>query len=785
MTVDVYKNSVRESNNQFSTWKIILGFTTIFLTLFFVGRFNFLMFHTLAELFAILVAWSLFVIMWNTKNLVENKALVFIGIAYLFVGGIDLVHTLLYKGMGFLEPERGADPATQLWILARYVESITLCVFPFLFFKKINPYRVFGVYAVITFAGLLSILYWDIFPVCYIDGTGLTLFKKTSEYLICLILAAALVFLRQKKSALDPLVYRYIAISIILTIFAELAFTFYVSVYGLSNLVGHFFKILSFYFIYRALIRSGLTQPQSVLFSKLRHSEERYRSLIDFSPLALVVTQKEQIVFVNPAAVSIFGVKDKKEIIGTIPDDWIHPDFREQAHQRRRQVLVKGKPLDPAELCLVQKDGKKRYVLANIACIVHHGAPALMSVFQDITERKQADASREQLQSQLVQAQKMESIGSLAGGIAHDFNNILFPIVGLSEMMLDDFPPGSPEHHNAQEIFKAGKRGRDLVQQILSFSRQSDKQPIPVHIQKILKEVLKLCRATIPADIALSQDISNDCGRILADPTQIHQIAMNLITNAYHAVEPVSGSISVQLREVVLTENDLPAGQPEPGPYAMLSVSDTGTGIDPAIIDKIFDPYFTTKDKGRGTGLGLATVYGIVKEHGGDIKVSSDRGKGSSFHVYLPLLEKPSEILPEKEAAPLPGGTEHILLVDDEPPIVHLGKQTLERLGYGVTCFTGSADALAAFKADPARFDLVITDMNMPDLTGLQLAKALIAVRPDIPVVICTGFSERINTEKAAALGIRGFLMKPFLRSKMAFMVRKVLDQAVNSAKNG
>ncbi|MCA1794435.1 MAG: PAS domain S-box protein [Desulfobacteraceae bacterium] len=400
-----------------------------------------------------------------------------------------------------------------------------------------------------------------------------------------------------------------------------------------------------------------------------------------------------------------------------------------------------------------------------------------LKLARTLEEHKRNQCEREKLQAQLTQAQKMESVGSLAGGIAHDFNNLLFPIVGLSEMMLADFLPDSPEHQNLHEIFLAGKRGRELVQQILSFSRQSEQQLIPVHIQKILKEVFKLCRAAIPTDIPISRDIQTDCGPVMADPTQIHQIAMNLITNAYHAVEPVGGTILIQLTETDVNQADDSVGDLVPGRYAMLSVSDTGTGIDPAVIDKIFDPYFTTKDKGRGTGLGLATVYGIVKTYGGEISVLSDIGKGTVFHVYLPLLEKSQESESEKEITPLPTGSEHILLVDDEQPIVNLEKQMLERLGYHATIFTSSADALAVFRADPNMFDLVITDMNMPHLNGMQLAEELVAVRPDIPIILCTGFSERINKRKAGTLGIRGQLMKPMGMKDLAEKIREVLDE--------
>jgi len=399
------------------------------------------------------------------------------------------------------------------------------------------------------------------------------------------------------------------------------------------------------------------------------------------------------------------------------------------------------------------------------------------AILRDITERKQAEKEREKLQVQLSQAQKMESIGSLAGGIAHDFNNLLSPIVGLSEMMMDDFPCDSLEHQNLHQIFQAGKRGSDLVQHILSFSRQSKQQLIPVQIPTVLKDVFKLCRATIPTYIPITRDIQSNCRPVMADPIQIHQIAMNLITNAYHAVEPGGGTISIQLAEMDVDQECDPVGSLAPGRYAMLSVSDTGAGIDPAVINKIFDPYFTTKEKGRGTGLGLATVYGIVKSYGGEIRVHSVIGKGTTFHVYLPQLEKSQKSEPEKETTPIPTGTEHILVVDDEISLVHLEEQMLERLGYQTTCFTGSMDALAAFRDDPTRFDIVLTDMNMPHLNGLQLAKELIAVRPDIPVIICTGFSERIDKIEAEDLGISGLLMKPMGMKDLSQKIRDVLKK--------
>jgi len=403
------------------------------------------------------------------------------------------------------------------------------------------------------------------------------------------------------------------------------------------------------------------------------------------------------------------------------------------------------------------------------------GEKFVVAVGRDITEFRK-------LQKALQQAQKMEAIGTLAGGIAHDFNNILFPIIGMSELLMDDLPPDSLLRENAMTIFKAGQRGSELVKQILAFSRQQDIRKLPLRIQLLLKEVLKLSRSTIPANIEIKDVIQSDCGSVEANPTQVHQIAMNLITNAYHAVEPTGGEIIVQLKEVRLKPGDLPESLLKPGRYAVLTVSDTGCGIDSAVIDKIFDPYFTTKDKGKGTGLGLAVVYGIVKEYHGEIRVTSEMGKGATFDVYLPILEKTVQTGSVKACDKNFTGNERILLVDDESVIVQLEKRILERLGYQVTDANSSIDALKVFQENPGIFDLAITDMNMPNMTGVQLAEKLIAIKPDIPIILCTGFSERINKERAESIGIKGFLMKPVARSEMIEMVRNVLDDAIVAA---
>jgi len=484
------------------------------------------------------------------------------------------------------------------------------------------------------------------------------------------------------------------------------------------------------------------------------------------------------LVWGSKEAFRIYGIERTSEYL---PLDEVESHIVEagRVNQALVDLVTKGENYD-IEFQITQKNSKGLIIIHSIAELVkdEEGNPVkVIGVIQDITDKKAKEEENTRLIGHLQQAQKMESIGNLAGGIAHDFNNILFPIVGMSEMLMEDLPSGSPEHESAQEIFKAGRRASDLVKQILAFSRQTVHQMMPVRVQQVLKEVIKLTRSAIPSDIKVSQYLQSDCGLVIANPTQLHQIAMNLITNAFHAVEQTGGKISITLKETVLGSDDLPSSL-EPGNYAMISVADTGCGIDPNVVGKIFEPYFTTKEQGKGTGIGLAVVYGIVKEHGGDIRVYSEIGKGTTFNVYLPLAVKHVDQASRKTVEIHQTGTERILLVDDEEPIVRLEMQMLERLGYRVTTRNNSLEALEAFKANPDAYDLVISDMTMPNMTGDQLARKLIAIRPNIPIIICTGFSERLNEGTADAIGTKGFLMKPVVKSEMAQMVRTVLDGA-------
>jgi PAS domain S-box-containing protein len=391
--------------------------------------------------------------------------------------------------------------------------------------------------------------------------------------------------------------------------------------------------------------------------------------------------------------------------------------------------------------------------------------------------RKKIEKEKELLETRLRQAQRMEAIGTLAGGIAHDFNNILFPIVGHTEMLLEDMAQDSPFRNSLDEIYTAALRAKDLVKQILTFSRQDDTEFKLIKIQVIVKETLKLIRSTIPTTIDIKQNIVGDCGPIKADPTQIHQLIMNLATNAYHAMEDTGGILTVGLKQVQLGEHDIIKSDMMPGAYACLTVADTGTGMDKNVAEKIFDPFFTTKGKGKGTGMGLSVVHGIIRSMKGMIRVYSEPGKGTIFHVYLPVVKGHFKKQMIYTQGFITGGAEQILFVDDEQGIVTMGKQMLERLGYRVTARTSSIETLKAFQSNPDKFDLVITDMAMPNMPGDRLAAELIRLRPDIPILLCTGFSETMSEEKARALGIKGFILKPMVMKDLSQKIREVLDK--------
>ncbi len=1142
------------------------------------------LFHSFAEGFCILIAGGVFMLTWNSRRYLDNKYLLFLGIAFLSIGFLEFVHLLSYKGIQVFQ---GYAPglSTQIWVGTRYLYAFTFLLAPFILNRTLYIPFVFTGFIVLTALLLSSIFFWNLFPVCYVEGAGFTPFKILSEYIISFIFLASLGLLYKVRKWFHADVFRSLFASIVLSIASELSFTQTMTFYD-SILTGHILKIISYYLIYRAIIETGLTRPFDLLFGNLTESEERLRLALlgasqgtwdvdlktnDFlwdrrckeilglhpdSPQSLTIFRnlihpedRERVLAARKSAIREHSKFDEEyrvllngesvrwvrshgralynqrghpyRFMGIIQDiterkfagaalrerenelkliidsapaliSYIDPDCRyrrvnkgyevwfgtpaeqvqgshmrdvvgEQAYKTIRPYieqalageivnfelelpLLKAGPhwvsvtytpdrdergrvrgfvvhvleigerkraeealrkseerfriaekigrmghfewnlaedsfivspslealhgLGPGtfrggleswlsmvhsgdrsriqefiqrsfeeerkeagfELRVVRPDGRVCWLSAQVTATYDpaHKPIRALGVMTDITEYKQMELAleahqkeleervveraaelkfeRDRLQTlldsmsdevwmcdaqgklalvnevvlahaeelgldpkdifhpiheitskmelftedkqplkepllyralkgeivnnmeisavskktgdalyrrananpikgkggetigavlvirdvsdhkrmeeelqerekQLRQTRKMESLGTLAGGIAHDFNNILNPIFINTELVLLDAPLEERMRQYLQMVLQAARRGRDLIKQIITFSRQKEQERKPTKVGPLIKEALKFLRSSLPRTIEIREKIHNETGHILADPAQIHQVFMNLGTNAAQAMKEKGGVLEVSLKEVKV-EADTPTRNLElkPGSYLKLTVSDTGTGMTPEVIERAFDPFFTTKGPGEGSGMGLSVVHGIVKNHGGVITAASELGKGSTFNVFFPRMatEYTETDVP---LGILQRGRERILLVDDEEAQGQSIQNMLERLGYRVVLKTESWEALSLFREDPRVFDLMITDQTMPQITGISLAEEVMGIRPDMPVVLCTGFSDAVDAERAHALGIRQFLMKPFSIGDMAETVRRALQK--------
>jgi len=501
----------------------------------------------------------------------------------------------------------------------------------------------------------------------------------------------------------------------------------------------------------------------------LQDSHKRFITVLNSIDATIYVTDMKtyKILFMNKHMVDSFG----RDMTGEICWKAFRGESKPCVHCTNDKLIDRNNvPTGVVVWNDKNPINEKWYINHDRAIKWTDGRLVRIQIATDITNLKK-------MEGQLRQSQKMESIGTLAGGIAHDFNNILFPIVGHTEMLIEDIPEDSPFRASLNEIYTGALRARELVKQILTFSRQESSELKLMKMQPIIKEALKLIRSTIPTTIAIKQDISPACGIIKADPIQIHQIVMNLCTNAYHAMEDTGGELKVSLNELELSALDLINPDMATGVYACLTVADTGKGMDKKLTQKIFDPFFTTKEKDKGTGMGLSVVHGIVTSMNGTIQVYSEPGKGTVFNVYLSVEKSSSTESITNSNVKLQTGTEQILLVDDEDAIITMEKLMLERLGYQVTSRTSSIEALEVFRDSPDKFNLVITDMAMPNIPGDTLSAELTKIRPDIPILLCTGFSEAMSEEKSESLGIKGFLLKPIVMKDLSKKIREVLDE--------
>ena len=565
---------------------------------------------------------------------------------------------------------------------------------------------------------------------------------------------------------------------------------------------------------------------------QLEESRSEYADLYDSAPVGyLTFDEKALITRANLTACGLLGI-ERSFLVKKPFTFFIHPDYQDLFYAHKQNAL-KSTATETCQLVLKRKDGTFFDAQLESAPVQFNGQPALNSILTDITERRQFEkeretaslelerkvkertaellraedelrkhrdeleslvyerteqlrkayeklkeevAEREHAEAQLRQAQKMDALGTLSGGIAHDFNNILAAIIGFTELAADHVPKESREAHHLKRVMESSLRGRELVRQMLTFSRKAEQEKKPLGLSGIVRETVKLIRATTPTTIGIRVNALSESGLILADPAQMQQVIMNLCTNAVYSMREKGGTLDIRLSDHGVSTSDGDTHGIRPGPYTRLIVRDTGAGIAPDIIDKVFDPFFTTKKVGEGTGLGLSVVHGIVKQHYGYIAVESEPGRGSAFTVYFPQISGGSET----EAVggdELPTGAERILFVDDEEALAEMGEDILAELGYEATSRMSGREALALFRADPSRFDLVMTDQTMPQMTGIDLAKEILTLRPGMPIIMCTGFSELVDADKAMAAGIKAFAMKPLTKREIAGTIRKVLDE--------
>jgi PAS domain S-box-containing protein len=515
----------------------------------------------------------------------------------------------------------------------------------------------------------------------------------------------------------------------------------------------------------------------------LRESRGRFQDVFSNSPIGMALYDANRaLVMVNRACLSMFGIPDRNEFGAfNMFDNPFLPDDIRGAMQRgdscRYEATIDFEKVREQALFVTAKRGKAHVDIqfTNLGLDRDYKPQGYLAQFRDITKRVRAEAALRQSERQLRQAQKMEAIGRLAGGIAHDFNNILTPILGYTEMTLYATEKDTPAHEYMQEVLKASNRAKDLVNQILTFSRHSDKEGRPIRVTPIVKEVLKLIAAALPANIEVQRVLKTDRDVILAEPTQIHQVLMNLCTNAVHAMEGSGGTLEVRMMDFVIggrARSEFP--DLAPGRYLRISIKDSGIGMAQETLDRIFEPFFTTKDGGKGTGMGLSVVHGIVSSLRGVITAESAIGQGATFHVVLPVVEQ-QERDSTLEDVQLPAGHASVLFVDDSAEIATLAERMLKALEYVPVIAASAQQALDLFRERPQRFDLVITDQVMPGMTGLELARALLALRQDIPIVLCTGYSESVCRQEIEEAGIRGFITKPIAMRDLADVIRKTL----------
>ena len=761
--------------------------------LYLSSLYSYLLFHSLAEIFSIVVACGIFIVAWNSRRIMDNNYLLFLGIAYLFIGVLDLVHTLGYRGMGIFHGYATNLP-TQLWIAARYMESLSLLIAPLFLARRLKANLALMVYTLATFLVLGSVFYWHIFPTCFVEGVGLTAFKKTSEYIISIILLGAITLLFQKRKEFDERVFRLLVAAMAITIAAELAFTFYIHAYGFSNLVGHYFKIISFYLIYKAIIETGLTRPYTLLFRNLKQSEEALRESrdnLDKAQGTARVGSWSRDLKTNQGQWS----DEMYRILGLTPGNpkqpffetflsRVHPDDREHTQSVIKEAVEKKGSFD-FEFRIVPIDGSERIIheLGEVECDEAGTPVRIYGTDQDITETRR-------LQAQLHQSQKMEAIATLAGGIAHQFNNALNAITGYTGLLEIDYPQDEKIADYAEAMKQSALHMAHLTDLLLAYAEGGKYNPEILTLSELIEGSLPLIQHTLDPDIRVETDLPLDVLNVKADRTQMQMVLSAILTNSNEAIEP-PGRIRISTKNIEVDQGSI-KDHPglKPGPYVCLSIEDNGKGMDQETKERIFEPFFTTHFIGRG--LGMASVYGIIKNHDGTTTVDSEIGKGTVVRIYLPAIpsaqarraglpaieaeEEVGEKVVSEPKVELAMGEGTVLVIEDEEPLVELFRQILERLGYRVLQARTGEEAVETAKTFDGRIDLALLDIKLPDMSGNQVYPLIMETRPNLKVIVCSGYSIDSPAQEILDAGAQGFIQKPFSLKILAEKLKEVLE---------
>ena len=868
--------------------------------LYLSSLYNYLLFHSLAEFFSIVVAWAIFILAWNSRRIMDNNYLLLLGIAFLFIGVLDLVHTLGYKGMMIFHGY-AANLPTQLWIAARYMESLSLLIAPLFLTRRLRADLVLMIYALVTALVLGSVFYWHIFPTCFVEGVGLTPFKKFSEYIISIILLGAITLLSYHRKEFDERVFRLLVAAMVITIGAELAFTFYISAYGFSNLVGHYFKIISFYLIYKAIIETGLTRPYDLLFRNLkqsedvlreseekyrelveglneaiyrmslpdgkyeymslgakkvfgysakefienpliirkiihpdfaeyfkekwadliegkvpptykykvldpegnerwvvqsntgifddsgniiaieglsrditrqvqaedalRESEEKYRLLVENATDAIFIAQDEVLKFANPKAEEMIGYP--AEELAKIPFvDLVHPEDRDMVLERHLKRLKAEELPSLYSFRIVNKSGEELSVELNTILIDWEGRAATLSFLRDITAQKG-------LEAQLQQAQKMEAIATLAGGVAHEFNNALMGIMGNIELLKMDLPEDERRDRYFGAMKSCSYRMSRLTSQLLAYAQGGKYQPKNLRLDEFVIQTLPILQHDLNPEVRLETHCSKDISYIKADHAQMQMVLSALLANSNEAMED-GGLIRITAENKDIDE-DFTKQRPglKPGDYVCLTIEDDGKGMDEETKTGIFEPFFTTKFQGRG--MGMAAVYGIVMNHDGWISVDSELGKGTTVRIYLPAIEIEVE-KPKQAEVKVVKGSGTILMIEDEDVVIEVTQAMLEMLGYRVMVAQTGKDAIHITETFDGRIDLALLDIKLPDMEGGRVYPLIMKARPDLKVIVFSGYAIDGPARKILDAGAQDFIQKPFSLAALSEKLKAVLE---------